>query len=473
MASGVNSSSEGPLPRVFSLEKESDKLALLRLVHRSPLKAEEKNSIRDAVFESARSNDPARAAMLSAALADLGVSLEGSAMPHAAKETKPEAAPSPARKNSSFGRRRAAPRFAAPEAVAPKKESVLPQQKETPMKDVPAPAPEPAPLAPVAPLEPEPRKESPKSQAEVSLGDLSSRISEIKQHVNAKVGNPVSLMDRDAQKGREYMSALLDAMKKASGGAPEDVAAARQRLEKAYADIVPLLDGSAPSAPQPKAPTPKAESKPEPAAPKMSVPAEPKPVPAPAPAAPSAAPSSERPRMQSVKQNLAGADAPLPQREKPAAPAAIPKREEEGSMHSVAKEKQLQDLLRAKKEEEMTSKKQQEEARIAAMDPLQTPEVSQGLSQLLSEWSLFKSSGFLGTGPSGLEHPLYKRIAQLTMAAVIAGRFEGATPQVKQNIADYMNGWRYEEGVLHEHTETFEHYLRRVIKHILEKQKRK
>jgi hypothetical protein len=121
----------------------------------------------------------------------------------------------------------------------------------------------------------------------------------------------------------------------------------------------------------------------------------------------------------------------------------------------------------------MTSKKQQEEARIAAMDPLQTPEVSQGLAQLLSEWSLFKSSGFLGTGPSGLEHPLYKRIAQLTMAAVIAGRFEGATPQVKQNIADYMNGWRYEEGILHEHTETFEQYLRRVIKHILQRQKRK
>ena len=57
------------------------------------------------------------------------------------------------------------------------------------------------------------------------------------------------------------------------------------------------------------------------------------------------------------------------------------------------------------------------------------------------------------------------------MAAVIAGRFEGATPVIKQSITDYMNGWRYEEGIVHEHTETFEHYLRRVIHHILNKKK--
>ncbi len=31
-----------------------------------------------------------------------------------------------------------------------------------------------------------------------------------------------------------------------------------------------------------------------------------------------------------------------------------------------------------------------------------------------------------------------------------------------------MNGWRYEEGILHQHEETFEHYLRRVIQKILE-----
>ncbi len=56
------------------------------------------------------------------------------------------------------------------------------------------------------------------------------------------------------------------------------------------------------------------------------------------------------------------------------------------------------------------------------------------------------------------------------MAALLAGRFEGSTPEIKRSIADYMNGWRYEEGIVHEQGETFETYLRRVIRHILDNQ---
>ena len=36
-----------------------------------------------------------------------------------------------------------------------------------------------------------------------------------------------------------------------------------------------------------------------------------------------------------------------------------------------------------------------------------------------------------------------------------------------------MNGWRYEQGLIYEQGETFEHYLRRVIRHILDLQKNK
>jgi hypothetical protein len=462
MSSGVNSSSGGSLPRVFSLEKETDKLALLRLVHRSPLTAEEKNSIRDAVFESARSSDPTQRAMLQKALEGIGVSLVSAPERN---EERPVPPPRTEKEKavSSFGRRRAAPRFAALASVTEVKRTPEEHAHMPSPQDDTAVAPRPEPVPPPDEV----------GSLQTELPELSARISEIKQQVNAKIGNPVNLMDRDAEKGREYMSALLDAMKKSSGGAPEEVASARQRLEKAYADIVPLLQENPSVAAVPKV---KAAPETKPAVSTAPVPkpaspaADPKPMTA--PAAP-LAPEPERPRMPSVKQNLSGTAASR-QQEKTSTPAAqLQMKDGETAMHSVAKEKQLQDLLRAKREEEMTSKKQQEEARIAAMDPLQTPEVSQGLAQLLSEWSLFKSSGFLGTGPSGLEHPLYKRIAQLTMAAVIAGRFEGATPQVKQNIADYMNGWRYEEGILHEHTETFEQYLRRVIKHILQRQKRK
>jgi broad specificity phosphatase PhoE len=56
---------------------------------------------------------------------------------------------------------------------------------------------------------------------------------------------------------------------------------------------------------------------------------------------------------------------------------------------------------------------------------------------------------------------------------LLAGRFEGATQEIKQSITDYMNGWRYEQGIIYEPGETFEHYLRRVIRHILDLQKKK
>ena len=114
---------------------------------------------------------------------------------------------------------------------------------------------------------------------------------------------------------------------------------------------------------------------------------------------------------------------------------------------------------------------EKEAASAKPLSGLDSPEIGEGLARLLSEWKLFKSSGFLGTGPSGKEHPLYKQLGNLPMASVIAGRFEGSTPEIKQGITDYMNGWRYEQGILHEMGETFEHYLRRVIFQILERQR--
>jgi hypothetical protein len=106
-----------------------------------------------------------------------------------------------------------------------------------------------------------------------------------------------------------------------------------------------------------------------------------------------------------------------------------------------------------------------------AGDPLFTAEVDEGLNQLLLEWSIFKKSGLFGTGPKGKEHPLFKKISPLQIPLLLAGRFEGATQEIKQSITDYMNGWRYEQGIIYQQNETFEHYLRRVIRHILDLQK--
>ena len=103
-------------------------------------------------------------------------------------------------------------------------------------------------------------------------------------------------------------------------------------------------------------------------------------------------------------------------------------------------------------------------------DPLYTKEVDDGLHQLLSEWSLFKKSGLFGTGPHGRQHPIFLKIADIPLPLILSGRFEGSTQEIKQSITDYMNGWRYEQGIVYEQNETFEQYLRRVIRHIIDLQ---
>jgi hypothetical protein len=73
-----------------------------------------------------------------------------------------------------------------------------------------------------------------------------------------------------------------------------------------------------------------------------------------------------------------------------------------------------------------------------------------------------------GTGPKGRQHPLFLTLAPLQMPLILGGRFEGATTEIRQSITDYMNGWRYEQGIIYDAEETFEHYLRRVIRHIID-----
>lgn len=105
---------------------------------------------------------------------------------------------------------------------------------------------------------------------------------------------------------------------------------------------------------------------------------------------------------------------------------------------------------------------------MAASDPRMSPEVTKGLEQLLSEWDIFASSGFLGFGSGGVEHPIYKKIRGLPIAAVMAGRWDGSNEKVIQNIKMYMDGWRKERGVEALPEEKFEDYLRRVVARILQ-----
>lgn len=104
----------------------------------------------------------------------------------------------------------------------------------------------------------------------------------------------------------------------------------------------------------------------------------------------------------------------------------------------------------------------------ASAAELMNPKVTQGLEQLLSEWSIFKHSGIFGMGPSGIDHPLFQSLKNQSMLAIMNSTFQGSTPEIQQSIKDYLNGWRYEQAIMPQHTETFEHFLRRVVWKILQ-----
>lgn len=138
----------------------------------------------------------------------------------------------------------------------------------------------------------------------------------------------------------------------------------------------------------------------------------------------------------------------------------------------ITKLDSLADLKKPRRPDELPTSASLQTSTVKG-DSLFTKEVTDGLNQLLLEWPIFKKSGLFGTGPKGYEHPLFKKIANLPIPLLLAGRFEGATQEIKQSITDYMNGWRYEQAIIYEQGETFEHYLRRVIRHILDLQIKK
>ncbi|MCA9361214.1 hypothetical protein KC845_01510 [Candidatus Kaiserbacteria bacterium] len=543
----------------FDLSKESDTLTVLNSIHRSALDVEQKNELRDAVFTYRQNQDQANLVNACELFARVGITVIGCATPES-ESSKATSSNEPKPKNvaSSSGRSglgRPRPTFgvkvsnqkpAQPEpvleskseptvAVEPKKlvvSEVVEEEVNTSVPEQPAQSvssqndvsPKVAssevpttakfepdtevsstpPATPTpSPIETVPETITPKPK-------VADRIAFIKKSVNEKVGNPVNLIDTHNELGREYMNALLEAMKKSNGGQAGEVEEAMARLEKAYQAVIDVIESGvldskkADSADNPSkneiseevkpktdeaildtkvnttTPSPKAESvttvatdsvtpsvsdqepiinksEPEPVSPVVDTI---KPVPSVSELvvdkkeAEITSPSQSEVKIESTK------DDNKKEKISPETPAAVV---------SVAKTKQVEELLHNQMIEEKKDAELKKRLAEAKMDPVMVSAVTSGLTQLLSEWSLFKSSGIFGTGPSGIDHPLYKKLSNLPMQAVVAGRFEGANPQIRQSLSDYMNGWRYEEGIVHDYGETFEHYLRRVIKHILDK----
>ena len=573
------------VPETFDFDSQAGILFLLRAIRVAPIDQTKKNSLKDLVFlYNTGVKDTSLKQKLEQTLSDFGVTPSVVAQ-EAAKTTIPPAVtvtpsgfsggrlapvfetvtpsvvhPVPAAKvmplepavaSISIPVRKIAPaipqtsRPAIPTAAEPRivtvavpktatvpgqapVDVILPVKNPTPVEVI-------APIVPIIPSTPAPvpevilatplAAETPLVTSEATV--RMERIRSIKSSVNDRIGNPVNLVDVDNAVGREYMSALLEAMKLLSSASEAESAKAMNRLETVYAQVMLLLDTikeqSQTQTPV-SIPTPVSAFVP-PATVSPIVPITPQ-IPVPVPASPSStiesivervtpvtpasptptedfvmrskvvdkpqAPepvsgwatseSTDLPRplttiesIPSVAQQVTPPDqivvnrlsTPPAEPLRPVVAMEVPSYQPESVQSVTDDAPPLRSLSELKTADEVSA--------IEAMqnNPLYTKDVDSGLEQLLGEWSIFKKSGLFGTGPKGREHPLYVKINGMHLPLILAGRFEGSTQEIKQSITDYMNGWRYEQGIVYDQGETLDQYLRRVIRHIIDLQKAK
>ncbi len=513
MVQDVRSSTTGV---VYDLVSETGILAALTAVRTSQLSPLEKRALRDLIFQySSSGGDPLLRNTLETRLASLPTSTpavpatvtadvppatastvpssndepaKGHVVPAPEEAVTTDAVPSvsPVFQRAGFGSGRPTPQFASvtatsksPAAVRPElsvSPGVTPPVVSSPVTTRPVapatvattplakveetiavariPDPQPVPsvpkavvdekLVPLAPV-PEPVVEyQPPYREDQALDVYRARIVAIKQAVNTKVGNPVNLVDLNNDIGRAYMTALLEAMKAVSGGGGDPVAAI-EKLEAVFAQVEALLDAS----PATNMPTGAKDNATAVNAPIALEPIQ------------SMETAMTTPAVTETQQAVPITDVNVV----PITPMTIASSRFKNVL-PVADQEPLKTPADLPTAAEL-------KARSGITDPLLDPDVDLGLEQLLGEWSLFKKSGMFGTGPKGRQHPLFLKLAPLQMPLILSGRFEGATNEIRQSITDYMNGWRYEQGIIYEQDETFEHYLRRVIRHIIDSQTRR
>ena len=479
---------------LFDLSTQAGIMHLLASVRASDLSAEKKHDLRDTIFlytnggrdQSVKLSLEQKISSYKLVAIAGGASTAGEVTPPTPQFTIGGSRPLP----DQFMSRPVTPTLVKPVAAPAPTPTPTPTPPQPVVASVPiqsTPTPAPTPVAPAPTPAPQPA-EPEAQQNNASLGDSTvylERIREIKALVNQRVGNPVHLVDINPEVGREYMGALLDAMKKINSGT--SAISAMKRLEDAFVSVDKLL------ASQPAA-TPTPTPAPTPVAPVAAAPA---PTPAPAPVPPQVTPAPVITREPATAPQPVPVSRPTPAPSQPVVPRVPIVSDTPRAVRPVTGPLEIKEVTETAPAETADSWSNpvmskdsgfaaaklsslatppaaavRKEPAAVATDPLFTAEIDRGLDQLLSEWSLFKKSGLFGTGAKGREHPLFKKIAGLQIPLLLAGRFEGATQEIKQSITDYMNGWRYEQGIIYMQGETFERYLRRVIKHILDLQKK-
>lgn len=346
-----------------------------------------------------------------------------------------------------------------------------------------------------------------------TLDEYKTRIAEIKRSVHERVGNPVALMGMENGIGKTYMTALLNALKATGAGGSPNVDATMRALEDAYATLVAAHEDAG----QPKTDS-EVQAQPREEAPQdivqhiapVSEPAvvEPSPEVSFVPDAVSEQPheSTEEFKTEEVhseneqtgkedmlrssfekSDNIISAVVGAVQRKKyvereSSAPLIVDDStvaEPDAEAKHVQREG-LQDISRrpVSLAHEIGFPENKHTVKNLGADPsyanvkqseLFSQEITSYLDTLLHEWSIFSGSGIFGTGPGGLEHPLFATLAPLSMGEVIAGRWEGTNPKTLKIIKEYVDAWRHEQGITYTANETFEHYLRRVVERILKR----
>jgi len=374
----------------------------------------------------------------------------------------------------------------------------------------------------------------------MGLEKAKARIVEIKRQVTTEIGNPIVIIDSGNPIGRNYMAALLDAMKGTAGGRAGALQEKMKKLEEVFRELIEYnrkANASHRSSetqdtkeeevvkrpePETQKPEPKPEQKNIPPIMKEEEKVGPREqrrpeIQKPEPFVDTRKETSIPKVVETVKKDeiLSFSEKAVKSPEKLSVQPDSPKSDlEEVKEKKPEKKKwQLPDLSRESKESIRKEEKWRKdgpkeniasslnesaiekgvlagrgdeksldqqligESIVAAkqilshQSELQSAEVTEGLNTLLNEWSLFKPSGLLGLGPSGNDHPLYKELAVLPMSVVLAGRWKGATPEANSILKDYVNAWLNEQGVSYNGTETFEHYLRRVVERVLRRQR--
>ena len=355
-----------------------------------------------------------------------------------------------------------------------------------------------------------------------SVEQCRARIAEIKREMHSRVGNPVALISGNNQIGRAYMSALLTAMKAIGPASTFNIEDSMQNLEHAYQAVVehlnePSVSSTATPLHEENSDVPTGATLPEVVTTmsdtlisgdiensihdavdvtvttqhedvsedenSMSGLAE----------EPSVRPKLQFAHIPSLHE-LSHSDDSLAQEELDVVKAVQEEEKAVAEEHVVLSPQEDSEVEDVSLPSDALSRRVVEDnpAFVASLaheptpqqppaedskhaytgqSELALPEITSALDQLLHEWNIFASSGMFGIGPGGMEHPLYKVIAPLTMAEVMTGRWEKSDRETVRTIKDYVDAWRHEQGVAYNPTETFEHYLRRVLQRIVKRQK--